>query len=96
MQSYKIIPIRLTNSGPFTLGVELPIDAFMDGVDDPRFPAPDGAEWGEGLIIDGVQFVEVVAIGCTYSGGCAADPCPTCHCETSSGFTCDGHIEAIE
>lgn len=54
---YQIIIGKIDTDGPRTLAVELPADAFMDGMDDPRYPAPAGFQWGEGLLLDGIQIV---------------------------------------
>ena len=58
--SYTIVTGRIRPSDPEVQGVKLSADALIDGADDPRYPAPDGYEWGEGIVIDDLQFVELI------------------------------------
>ncbi len=61
IDGYEIVEGVLSARDTAVLGVELPADAFIDGMDDDRYPAPRGYEWGEGLVVDGVQFVGLIA-----------------------------------
>ena len=62
IDGYEIVEGNLSNWRHVVLGVELPPDAFMDDSDDPRYPAPTGYEWGEGIVVDGSQFVELIPL----------------------------------
>ena len=62
IDGYEIVEGSLDNHSPAVLGVALPADAFIDGADDDRYPAPAGYEWGEGLVVDGINFVELVEL----------------------------------
>jgi len=61
---YEIMEGRLSPSdgGAKVFGAIVPADAFIDGSDDPRYPPPPGYEWGEGVVVDGTQFVELLPL----------------------------------
>ena len=56
---YRIETGRIHPTGDRVMGVILPADAFSEDSDDSRFPAPAGFIWGEGVVVDGEQFVEL-------------------------------------
>ena len=55
-----IVPIRLSPSGPTVLGVEIPATVDCPESDDDYPAAPAGFTFGEGLILDGVEIIEVL------------------------------------